>query len=94
MTKLGAQPGVHGSEDIEKEPIKIDPKVFTVLQQLSSQCRSTNETCSIASMASNARMLPLHVLRHVPSSRHPHRILLLGCNSRSLQENRNRVISR
>ncbi|CAP35675.3 Protein CBR-BRP-1 [Caenorhabditis briggsae] len=32
MTKLGAQPGVHGSEDIEKEPIKIDPKVFTVLQ--------------------------------------------------------------
>ncbi|EGT36210.1 CBN-BRP-1 protein [Caenorhabditis brenneri] len=32
MTKLGAQPGVHGSEDNEKEAIKIDPKVFTVLQ--------------------------------------------------------------
>ncbi|CAB54505.1 uncharacterized protein CELE_Y79H2A.1 [Caenorhabditis elegans] len=32
MTKLGAQPGVHGSEDVEKESIKIDPKVFTVLQ--------------------------------------------------------------
>lgn len=27
MTKLGAQPGVHGGEDLEKEAIKIDPKV-------------------------------------------------------------------
>uniref|UniRef100_A0A8R1ILT0 Uncharacterized protein n=1 Tax=Caenorhabditis japonica TaxID=281687 RepID=A0A8R1ILT0_CAEJA len=33
MTKLGAQqPSVHGGEDLEKEGIKIDPKVFTVLQ--------------------------------------------------------------
>ncbi|CAI5444784.1 unnamed protein product [Caenorhabditis angaria] len=34
MTKLGLQPGVHGDheEKEDKEQIKIDPKVFTVLQ--------------------------------------------------------------
>lgn len=36
MTKLGITPGVHGEDQLQKEDelttVKIDPKVFTILQ--------------------------------------------------------------